>query len=90
MKKITIVGSIDELVECEFYLIMLGYNKPEEKWNNHMCSKGNDPDRIITDSDGSIEYHNHRGAESDITASMFIMLFYSSMSNLIKYLKIKR
>jgi len=43
MKEIVIKGSIDELVECEFYLIMvMGYdNAEDEHWNNRTIKYSN-------------------------------------------------
>lgn len=78
MKEIVIKGSIDELVECEFYLVMvMGYkNNREEKWNNKVLSNGYMIDRIIAGYlKNTVEYHFHPRDNSGISAQQFLSQF---------------
>ena len=61
MKEIVIKGSIDELVECEFYLVMvMGYDLPDEGWNNGMVKREYGPPVYLhTHRMGCIQYFGH-------------------------------
>jgi len=73
MKEIVIKGSVDELVECEFYLIMvMGYRRNEEEWN---ISESGVSDHIRTWEDGSLFYLNHHCGFKPITAKKFLSQF---------------
>ena len=77
MKEIVIKGSIDELVECEFYLVMvMGYEKSNENWNNGVFERNFKLDRIKCYSKNKpIQYHYHPRDGFTISAKQFLSQF---------------
>lgn len=76
-KEIVITGKIDELVLCEFYLIMMGYDKPYEDWNNvqSVCYENN-PGFIKAYEDGAVLYFPYLCTSTKvITAKQFLKQF---------------
>lgn len=62
LPELTITGTLQQLIELEMILIMLGYNKSYENWNNQRVALGyKNSDRIIAYNDGQISYHFHIG-----------------------------
>ena len=66
---ITSVGNtyeekLDSLIRIEPVLVMLGYNKPNEAWNNHMCKirEPHSPTILTRPSSRNLGYHYHNGS----------------------------
>ena len=60
----SVTGSLQELIEVEMILIMLGYDTPDEGWNNYSNSN---PvmktvlDHIVLREKSRLQYHAHEG-----------------------------
>lgn len=60
--------SIQQLIELEMILVMLGYDEPDEEWNNmasNIFSTAMHPFIYDTNSCKSITYSNHPGIQAN-------------------------
>lgn len=64
---------VQQLIEIEPILVMLGYNKSNEEWNNEViigyCDKWMLIDRIVCYSDKLLGYHLHWNRPTDFHAT---------------------
>lgn len=75
---------LDSLITIEPLLVMMGYNKPHEDYNNIFCSDGFlfHNNYLMGNSDNSISYNNHEGIGTPLRFKA------NEMDKLIKYLKL--
>ena len=78
MKHLKIIGKLDDLVLCELLLVVFGYIRDDEEWNNRQVGEYRFATHIESVDDG-VEYHNHSIIDNAIQATDFI-------DNPVKYL----
>lgn len=66
--------NVQELIEIEMILIMLGYDEPCEEWNNDICGTESDGGGLFSRSktgahilcSNHVGYHNHKGHDAKL------------------------
>jgi len=58
---------LDSLIAIEPLLVMVGWNKPDEVWNNLACDSSNiDTTHLIATENKFVGYYNHSGVDNPI------------------------
>lgn len=75
---------LDSLIAIEPLLVMMGYNKPNEKHNNWACDveRLTEMTHLLYDKDGGLTYNNHNGSY----CFNFLRFKSTEINKLIKYM----